>query len=158
LHRVVGFTRWTVLAAALAALAGAVVWFAARRTAEEPDRIAHLPVATYLIAAVLALVPALALLPKLSADAVTLPGPICDHAKVAMIDDIVRLGVPPGNPFFAEAGHDAPLAYYYLWHFSAAELAVLCGVSGWEADIALTGFTAYASLLLMAGCAVWFAG
>ena len=39
--------------------------------------------------------------------------------------EMTRLGLPPGNPFFGEAGHDAPLAYYYLWHFSAAELALI---------------------------------
>jgi hypothetical protein len=37
------------------------------------------------------------------------------------------------------------VAYYYLWHFSAAVVAVLTGVSGWEADAALTWFTAFAS-------------
>ena len=32
------------------------------------------------------------------------------------------------------------------------------GASGWEADIALTWFTAYASLTLMMGLAVWLSG
>src|ERR1700740_2302530 len=28
-----------------------------------------------------------------------------------------------------------PLAYYYLWHFSASELALVASMSSWEADI-----------------------
>ena len=71
---------------------------------------------------------------------------------------MTRLGLPPGNPFFGEAGHDAPLAYYYLWHFSAAELALIPGVSGWEADIALSAFTAFSSVALMMGFAAWIGG
>ena len=47
------------------------------------------------------------------------------------------------------------LAYYYLWHFSAAEIALVTSMSGWEADIGLTWFTAFASLSLMMGLAVW---
>ena len=50
------------------------------------------------------------------------------------------------------------LAYYYLWHFSAAELALIPGVSGWEADIALSAFTAFSSVALMMGFAVWIGG
>jgi hypothetical protein len=47
------------------------------------------------------------------------------------------------------------LAYYYLWHFSAAEIALVTSMSGWEADVGLTWFTAFASLSLMMGLAVW---
>ena len=47
------------------------------------------------------------------------------------------------------------MTYYYLWHFSAAELALPLRASGWEADIGLTWFTAFASLTLMMGLAVW---
>jgi hypothetical protein len=41
------------------------------------------------------------------------------------------------------------LAYYYLWHFSAAEVALVTSMSGWEADIGLTWFTAFAVLRLV---------
>ncbi|HEY0303087.1 MAG TPA: hypothetical protein VGC36_17200, partial [Rhizomicrobium sp.] len=99
-----------------------------------------------------------AVLPKATADGVALAGPIFDHSKVAMIDEMARLGVPPGNPFFGGEGMPAHLSYYYLWHFSAAEWAVLAGVSGWEADAALSFFTAFASLGAMAGFAVWLSG
>src|SRR5262249_9400167 len=80
---------------------------------------------------------------------------IFDHSKVAMIDEMARLGLPPGNPFLS--GQPA-LAYYYLWHFSAAELSLATGVNGWEADAALTAFTAYASIMLMMGLAVTLSG
>ena len=37
-------------------------------------------------------------------------------------------------------------------------LALLTGISGWEADAALTWFAAFASLMLMMGLAAWIAG
>jgi len=64
--------------------------------------------------------------------------------------------LPPGNPFFAEG--ESRFVYYYLWHFSAAELSRLLGVTGWEADAAMTWFSAFASLATMAGFAVWLSG
>jgi hypothetical protein len=106
-------------------------------------------------AAVLALVPAVAIVPKVSADGVHLADPIFDHSKIAIIDAMMRQGLPPVNPIFGEFGAAGRLAYYYLWHFSAAELALPLHLSGWEADIALTWFTAFASLALMMGIAVW---
>jgi hypothetical protein len=105
-------------------------------------------------AGVLALVPAAAILPKISSGGVHLAAPIFDHSKIAIIDAITRQGLPPVNPVFGEAGA-GQLAYYYLWHFSAAELALPLRASGWEADIGLTWFTAFASLTLMMGIAVW---
>ena len=113
---------------------------------------ARFPGWSYGLAALLAMVPAAAVLPKLAGDAVFLADPIFDHAKVALVDDMARLGLPPGNPFFAD-GH--PFAYYYLWHFSAAEVARLLGRSGWEADAGLTWFSAFASLAAMMGLAAW---
>lgn len=152
-YQVAGLTRLTVIIACAVPLAAAAFSLMAR--AEIKNGGVRLPALAYGLAALLAVIPALAVLPKLNGDAVTLAAPIFDHAKIALIDDIARLGVPPGNPFFGETGRASELAYYYLWHFSAAELAVLFGVSGWEADIVLTGFTAFASLILMAGFAVW---
>ena len=114
-----------------------------------------MPAWAYAAAAALALVPAAAILPKFSADAVHLADPIFDHSKIAIIDAMTRQGLPPVNPIFGEFGGPGRLAYYYLWHFSAAQLALPLGVSGWEADIGLTWFTAFASLTLMMGLAVW---
>src|SRR5215472_13860182 len=68
---------------------------------------------------------------------------------------MTRQGLPPVNPVFGEGGRAGHLIYYYLWHFSAAELALALRVSGWEADIGLTWFTAFASLTLMMALAVW---
>lgn len=154
-YRYAGLTRLTVIVAFVVPLAAAVISLTTRAEGKDQNGGACLPALAYGLAALLAVVPALAVLPKLNGDAVALAAPIFDHAKIALIDDIARLGVPPGNPFFGETGHAPDLAYYYLWHFSAAELAVLFGVTGWGADIALTGFTAFASLILMAGFAVW---
>ena len=68
---------------------------------------------------------------------------------------MARLSLPPVDPVFGEAGIPGLLAYYYLWHFSAAEIALVTSMSGWEADIGLTWFTAFASLSLMMGLTLW---
>ena len=89
----------------------AAIW---RGSVREPT--ITLPWWAYTIAAVLALAPALAVLPKSRlGDGVALAGPMFDHAKLAMIDDMARMGLPPGNPFFGESGDRLP--YYYLWYF-----------------------------------------
>ncbi len=156
LFLLVGFTPpWIGLVAALTlllALADLV-----RHPPAIPPRAGLLGLAVVLAAA-LALAPAIALVPKSVGSAVLLTEPLYDHAKVAMIDEMARHGVPPVNPFFGEAGAPAGLAYYYLWHASAALAPALLGASGWEADIATTWFTAWASLLLMMGLAAWLAG
>jgi hypothetical protein len=110
------------------------------------------------VAALLALAPAAAVLPKITGDGVTLSASIFDHSKVALIDEMIRAGVPPTNPFFNEVGAPDRVAYYYLWHFAAALVAVMTGLSGWEADAALTGFTAFASLLTIIGLVVRLGG
>jgi len=97
----------------------------------------------------------MAILPSVTSSGVALSGPIFDHSKIAIVDDIARLGVPAGNPFFEENGGITGLSYYYLWHFSAAEISILTGFDGWAADAGLTCFTAVSSLTLMMGLAVW---
>jgi hypothetical protein len=158
LYRLVGFTAWTVGVTSLLALMAAWLLLPSPAFAEGPDSEVRVPLWAYALAAVLAAVPAIALFPKIHGDAMTLAAPIFDHSKIAIVDEMTRLGVPPSNPFFGEANQETPLAYYYLWHFSAAELASVFGVSGWEADIAITGFTAFASLALMMGFATWVGG
>ena len=156
LYRLIGFTPWTLAAGSLAFLAAAYLLFRLLPGDDEADM--PIPLWGFGLAALLAAVPAAALFPKFSGDAAALAGPMFDHSKVAIVNEMTRLGLPPGNPFFGEAGHNLPLAYYYLWHFSAAELALLPGVSGWEADIALTAFTAFSSVALMMGFAAWIGG
>jgi hypothetical protein len=124
-------------------------------SASKTEPALTIPLWAFLAAAMLALVPAATLLPKTSGDAVWLTDAMFDHAKSAIIDAMTRLGLPPVNPVFGEAGTAGHLAYYYLWHFSAAEIALVTSSSGWEADIGLTWFTAFASLNLMMGLAVW---
>jgi len=119
----------------------------------EPARI--IPVWAFAAAAVVALLPAATVLPKSSGGAVWLADATFDHAKIAIVDAMARLGLPPVNPVFGEADASSGLAYYYLWHFSAAEIALVTSMSGWEADVGLTWFTAFASLSLMMGLAVW---
>jgi hypothetical protein len=117
------------------------------------------PLWAYPAAGLLALVPASAIAPKISAAGVQLADPIFDHAKIAIIDAVSRQGLPPVDPVYGATvgamSGPGGLAYYYLWHFSAAELALPLHISGWEADIGLTWFTAFASLALMMAVAVW---
>ncbi|MEP9355400.1 hypothetical protein ABLE93_17595 [Xanthobacter sp. KR7-65] len=107
------------------------------------------------VAAVLALIPAAAVLPKIGADgAVALAAPLYDHAKVALIDEIaLHATVPPANPVYGAGGAPGIVAYYYLWQFGAAELAILTGATGWEADAAATFLSTFAALALVAGLA-----
>jgi hypothetical protein len=146
-----GFTRVSAALLSAAAIVAGLAASLRRRPGPAAAGSAGVPLWAYGAAAFLAVLPALALWPKSGTGGVFLSGAMFDHAKAAIIDDIVRLGVPPGNPFFDGPG--PRLAYYYLWHFSAAIPAVLCRASGWEADIALTWFTAFASLNLMMGLA-----
>ena len=158
-----GMSRLAVIAVFAIPLVAAVAAIARGRqvvTRSEPMLRAELLVyaIAFAGAAILALAIMAAVVPKFSADGVTLAGPIFDHSKIAMIDEMARLGVPPGNPFFGADGSPARLSYYYLWHFSAAELSVLLDISGWEADAGLSWFTGFASLSLMIGFAVWLSG
>ena len=154
----IGFSTLTVIG--LAALGLGLAGIGLRRPSAAPSAPTDLKpwwlAAAPIAAAILALAPALALLPKYSERGVHLAAPIFDHSKIAIIDAMTRQGLPPINPVLAQpdaaAGH---LVYYYLWHFSAAALALPLRISGWEADIGLTWFTAFASLTLMMALAVW---
>ena len=157
------FSPPAVIALAMLALAGArLYWRLTPASSAGPIVKPWLLAAATFAAAILALAPALALLPKYSERGVQLAAPIFDHSKIAIIDAMTRQGLPPVNPVFGEtdaAGTAARLVYYYLWHFSAAELALVLQpvlqMSGWDADIGLTWFTAFASLAVMMALAVW---
>jgi hypothetical protein len=155
-----GFTtanlwRFAGAAALVAAMTLRWSWIKAR----SGDRsAAEIPIWSYVAAGLLAIVPALGVWPKFAEGGIVLAAPMFDHSKIAIIDDIIRLGLPPGNPVFGEVGTPSNLAYYYLWHFTAAAFGKATGATGWEADIGLTWFTAFASLALMMGIAVWLSG
>ena len=112
----------------------------------------------WLLAVMLALSAAAAIAPKEVTNGIVLSDQIFDHSKIAIIDDMARMGLPPGNPFMAHDGADGRLAYYYLWYFSAAELSRALGVSGWEADIGLTFFSVLVSLSVMMAFAARLSG
>src|SRR5580704_2988430 len=148
----IGFSPFAVVAVAALCVAAGV---ATLKLAAKADAAPAIPWWAFVAAAVLALVPAVAILPKIAPGAVHLADPIFDHSKIAMIDAMTRQGLPPVDPVFGAAGPHGQFFYYYLWHFSAAALALPLRVTGWEADIALTWFTAFASLSLLMGLAVW---
>jgi hypothetical protein len=150
----IGFSTPAVVVIAVLCLVTAG-FFVTRPTAADNAPEPTAPLWSYAVAAVLALVPAAAIVPKISTGGVHLADSIFDHSKIAIIDAMTRQGLPPVNPIFGDFGTAGRLAYYYLWHFGAAELALPLSLSGWEADIALTWFTAFASLVLMMSVAVW---
>ncbi len=157
LFSAIGFNRPTVVAGSVLLLAASALLMRGAPT-DDRRRDDAVPLLAFALAALVSWLPAAAIVPKFTADAVTLSPAIFDHSKVAIVNEMVRLGLPPGNPFFGGDGQGAPLVYYYLWHFSAAEIALAMGVSGWEADAALTGVTAFFSLCVMMGFASHFAG
>lgn len=134
--------------------ASALVGLSALALPRTPDE-ASFPLSALVFAGLLALVPMLGVLPKVMPDgAIALASPIYDHAKIILIDEIAQNGsIPPANPVFGAGGAAGTVAYYYLWHFGAAELAILSGGHGWAADAAATWFTGFAALALVAGLA-----
>src|SRR5262249_6964843 len=136
-----GFSATLVVSLAIFAAIGASFLLSVGSSKNEGKE--SIPIWSLLGAAVLARAPAAAIVPKISADAVQFSSPIFDHPRIALIDSIARLGLPPVNPFFGEFGEAGRPAYYYLWYFSAAELRLVLGVSAWEADIGLTWFSAF---------------
>jgi hypothetical protein len=150
-----GFTAVNVLAAtALVGVAAILTPAPARREPSGPA----LPLWILAAAALVAAGPAAAVLPKVFTTGVALADPIYDHAKIALVDEIVRAGVPPANPFVGTGDGPGGIAYYYYWLFGAAQLALLSGARGWEADAAATWFTAFASLAIMGGLAFRLSG
>ena len=154
----VGISRSIVFALTIVMSLVAVVTVWIRHSSMPIPRPSGLMASALIIAVLLAMAPAAAVIPKATIDGVTLATAIFDHSKIALIDEIIRSGVPATNPFFSEVGTPDRVAYYYLWHFSAAVVAVMTNVSGWEADAGLTWFTAFASLSVMMGIAVWISG
>ncbi|TCU31324.1 hypothetical protein [Rhizobium azibense] len=106
------------------------------------------------VAFLLCLLPTLAIIPQNYGASAGVGSPIADHAKIAIIDEIAQNGLPPGNPYYSEAGSPNTLIYYYVWYFMAASSSVITGASGWEADIALTGMTALLSIFAVTWLAV----
>jgi hypothetical protein len=151
----IGFYWPAVIAVAASAAAVAAASLRAAPAIDKSPGPGRIPALSYVAAALLALAPAAAILPKYSTDGVHLAPPIFDHAKIAIIDAMTRQGLPPVDPVYGAAGPHGQFFYYYLWHYSAADFALLLHITGWEADIALTWFTAFASLSLAMALAVW---
>lgn len=152
---VAGFSSVTILAVAVLLGAAALL---APPPADAPSSARPLPLWTLAAAALVAMGPALAVLPKIAPEGIALAAPIYDHAKIALVDEMVRAGVPPANPFLGGGREPGAIAYYYFWLFGAAQLALVSGASGWEADIAVTWFTGFATLALMCGLAFRLSG
>jgi hypothetical protein len=159
----VGFNRASVLILAALTIVAAVLLWRMQPRADEPGSLRHemgrLPWIAIVAAALLATLPSLATMsPKKHPEGLVLADPISDRAKVAIVSEIARGHLPPQNPFYAEAGHNPELVYYWGWHASAAQLSYLPRVSAWEADAGLSWFTTFAGLLALMGIAVSLCG
>ncbi|MFG1339533.1 hypothetical protein [Xanthobacter autotrophicus] len=154
----IGLSPSAILLVTALVCVGAPLLRRGRTAPPTTDAGARLVLPALALAALLACIPAAAVLPKVGADgAVALATPIYDHAKIALVDEIARHGVvPPANPVFGSGGAPGVISYYYLWHFGAAQLVILTGATGWEADAATTFFSAFAALALVAGIAFRF--
>src|SRR5688572_13471990 len=98
----IGMTRGTVLAATGLAVVAACVAVPWRSLREGVTRWALWPIIGVTAAVALACIAAAAILPKTTSDGITLSAQIYDHAKIAMVDEAIRAGVPITNPFFHE--------------------------------------------------------
>ena len=159
LFSAIGFSQIGVVT--VAALALIASWVSRRAPAARPasaEGDVRVPAWAYAAAALLAIAPTVALLPKHLGDGIILAGPIYDHSKAAIVDEMARLGVPPGNPFVGGSAGAGRLVYYYLLHFSAAQLSLAFRISGWAALAVMTWVAAFASLAAMMGLAVRFGG
>ena len=145
-----GFGWLPITAYALAALAAAAM-------VRRPRAAPFLPGWSVGLAALMAALPILAIMPKAAPGGLLLAPPIFDHVKIAVVDAILRTGLPVPNPFYGPGG-PGQLAYYYLWHFGTAVLASGLHIGGWAAEAAMTGCTAFASLLLIMGLVVAVGG
>ncbi|MDI4663525.1 hypothetical protein K9U40_04115 [Xanthobacter autotrophicus] len=155
---IIGLSLSSILLVTALVCVGAPLLRSARTALPTTDAGARLLLPALAVAALLACIPTAAILPKVDADgAIALAAPIYDHAKIALIDEIALHGVvPPANPVFGAGGAPGVISYYYLWHFGAAQLVILTGATGWEADAAATFLSAFAALALVAGIAFRF--
>jgi hypothetical protein len=128
------------------------------RPAEASAMGHRFPVWAFFAIGLVAVAPALAVLPKFMPEGVAVSAAIYDHSKIALVGEMVRSGLPPANPFIGGSVEPGSVAYYYFWLFGAAQLALVAGARGWEADIAATWFTAFASLSLICGLAYRLSG
>ncbi len=160
LQSLFGFSQVSTAALLAVALAGSLLLLRHGKLQHAgADEIGpRLPVWAFALAAAIALIPLMALTPKHADGGIIIGTASSDHSKIAIVDELTRLGMPIGNPFFGLSGARSSLSYYYLWHFGAAQLSILTRISGWEADAAMTGVTAYASILLMMGLACGLSG
>ena len=104
-------------------------------------------------AALLALAPAAAIMPKVAGDG-GLPRRPHLRPRQGRADRRDGAARAAARQSRSSPRANSRFVYYYLWHFSAAEVARLLGVTGWEADAAMTWFSAFASLAAMMGFAV----
>jgi hypothetical protein len=79
---------------------------------------------------------------------------IFDHMKMAIVDSIVRDGLPPLNPFYSPDGKRILLIYYYGWHFLTAQIQLLASITAWKAEVASSWFTSFALLGFLMGIAI----
>src|SRR5258706_4533570 len=104
LFGLIGFSPLTVTSAAVLCAAASCYLIFALTEKSGTEGAPSIPAWAFVGAAIIALIPAAAIMPKVGADSVQLADPIFDHSKVAIIDAMTRLGLPPAKPFFGWKG------------------------------------------------------
>ncbi len=154
----IGYSVTNVLVAWLIFLLGSFIIFSKQQN--YPEKQLFLSNCNWLIIAAMfwALIPTINIFPFIYENGLFVNCHIFDHMKIAIIDSIVREGLPPLNPYYAPAGERIPLLYYYAWHFFASLLKLLTGVSGWQAEVAFTWFTSFATIAFLAALVIRLTG
>ena len=101
-----------------------------------------------------AIIPTIDIFPALYQNGLFVNDRIFDHAKVALVDAIVREGMPPINPYYAPNGETIPLIYYYTWHFLVSQVKLIANVTGWQAEVAFNWFTGFATISFLSALAI----
>lgn len=114
----------------------------------------------YLVAAIMlwAIIPPLNIYPFIYENGLFVNAQIFDHMKISIVDSIVREGLPPLNPYYAPEGERISLVYYYAWHFDAAMIRLITGVSSWQAEVAFSWFSSFSAMGFLAAMAIRITG
>jgi hypothetical protein len=152
-----GYNRLTLALAWMVFLALNLAYLSATkpRAHRQPGFSASAIAGIVLACALAATLLHLQLFPLLYADGLYFGVHIFDQTRTAMIATAAREGLPLVDPYFSN-GTAQPLVYYYHWHFNAAHLCLLGGLTaypsgialGWFSAFSIVGMTAYLALTL----------
>lgn len=122
-----------------------------------PIPVSHILV-IFICCLVYGLIPAGSIFPTIHDEGLYVGYFINDHMKIAFVDSIAREGMPALNPFYTPGGERILLIYYYGWHFVAAQIKIITGITAWQAVVALSWFTSFSLIMFISGLAIKISG